>query len=101
MKYDSIREEIKWWGNGGTESTIKRNLTSKHDFANAQIRSSLYDAFVSIECDINPSILEVGCGSREDAIYIQKASKNIIGVDIVPLLSKSLLLTVFMVVWGV
>jgi ubiquinone/menaquinone biosynthesis C-methylase UbiE len=88
MKLVPIKEEIKWWGNGGQESTIKINLPSKHNFAHNLIRSKLYDVLVSIGCNSNSSILEVGCGSGEDAIYIQKASKNIIGVDIAPVALK-------------
>ena len=37
---------------------------------------------VGLGCDSTSSILEAGCGSGEDAVYVQKVSKNIIGVDI-------------------
>jgi ubiquinone/menaquinone biosynthesis C-methylase UbiE len=33
-------------------------------------------------CDSSSLILEVGCGSGEDATYVQKLSKNIVGIDI-------------------
>lgn len=88
MKYELIKDEIKWWGNGEQKSTVKTNLASKHHFAHNLIRSKLYDVLVSKGCNSNSSILEVGCGSGEDAIYVQKASKNIIGVDIAPVALK-------------
>lgn len=89
MKYNPIKDEIKWWGDGEQKSTVKINLASKHHFAHNLIRSKLYDALVSVGCNSNSSILEVGCGSGEDAIYVQKASKNIIGVDIAPVALKN------------
>ena len=88
MKIKSIGEEIKWWGDGEQKSTVKIDLALKHHFAHNLIRSKLYDVLVSNGCNSNSSILEVGCGSGEDAIYVQKASKNIIGVDIAPVALK-------------
>ena len=88
MKYDPIKEDIKWWGDGEQKNTVKIDLASKHHFAHNLIRSKLYDVLVSNGCNSNSSILEVGCGSGEDAIYVQKASENIIGIDIAPIALK-------------
>jgi len=82
MKYDPIREEIKWWGEEKEDGQIKNLLPPRHNFAHSCIRSKLYDTLALLGCNNNSLILEVGCGSGEDAIYTQRASKNIVGVDI-------------------
>ena len=85
MKYNPIEEEIKWWGNGEKKSRKTKKplpLPPKHYFAHNCVRSRLYDTLVTLGCDNRSSVLEVGCGSGEDAIYVSKASKNIVGVDI-------------------
>ena len=89
MKYNPIEEEIKWWGNGEEKSRkTKKPLPPKHYFAHNRVRSRLYDTLVTLGCDNRSSVLEVGCGSGEDAIYVSKASKNIVGVDIAPVALK-------------
>lgn len=82
MKYDPIEEERKWWDKGETENRKSKPLPAKHYFAHSTIRSRLYDTLLALGCDDNSSILEVGCGSGEDAVHVQKASKNIVGIDI-------------------
>lgn len=82
MKYNPIKEEIKWWGEEKENGQTKELLPPRHQFAHSCIRSKLYDTLAVLGCNNNSLILEVGCGSGEDAIYIQKASKNIVGVDI-------------------
>ena len=85
MKYNPIRKEREWWGIGEEKSRkSKELLPAKHHFAHTCVRSKLYDALLALGCNKDSSILEVGCGSGEDVIYVSKASKNIVGVDIVP-----------------
>jgi len=82
MKYDPIQEEKKWWSRGGINHKDPRSLPTKHNFAHTTVRSRLYDTLLTLRCNDNSSILDVGCGSGEDAVYVQKVSKNIVGVDI-------------------
>lgn len=82
MKYDPIKEERKWWEKGGRVRGKSKPLPARHHFVHSCIRSNLCDTLVGLGCDNTSSILELGCGSGEDAIYVQKASKNIVGVDI-------------------
>ena len=82
MKYDPIKEEIKWWGEENEKKNFEKQLPSRHRFAHSCIRSKLYDTLALLGCKNNSLILEVGCGSGEDAIYIKEVSKNIVGVDI-------------------
>lgn len=83
MKYDIIKEEKRWREKGEKERGSKfKPLPPKHHFAHNCVRSRLYDTLVALKCDNSSSILEVGCGSGEDTIYVQKVSKNIIGVDV-------------------
>jgi len=83
VKYNPIEEERKWWSNGEEKSRkTKKLLPPKHYFAHNLVRSRLCDTLVALGCNNNSSILEVGCGSGEDSIYVSKVSKNIVGVDI-------------------
>lgn len=82
MKYDPIKEEKRWREKGGKERGKFKPLPPKHYFAHNCVRSRLYDTLVALKCDNTSSILEVGCGSGENTIYVQKVSKNIIGVDV-------------------
>jgi ubiquinone/menaquinone biosynthesis C-methylase UbiE len=82
MKYDPIKEEIKWWGEEKDKDKSKKKLPPRHHFAHSCIRLKLYDTLLQLGCNSSSLILDIGCGSGEDTIYIQKASQNIIGVDI-------------------
>jgi ubiquinone/menaquinone biosynthesis C-methylase UbiE len=82
MNYNPIKEEINWWGEETEDEGTKKPLSSKHHFAHSCVRKNLYDILMLLKCNKDSLILEVGCGSGEDAIYVQKASKHIIGVDI-------------------
>lgn len=82
MKYDPIEEERKWWDKGETENRKTKSFPPRHHFAHSVVRSRLYDTLLTLGCNNNSSILEVGCGSGGDAVHVQKASKNIVGVDI-------------------
>jgi ubiquinone/menaquinone biosynthesis C-methylase UbiE len=82
MKYDPIEEEKKWWRQGEIDCREPRPLPAKHHFAHNCVRQKLYETVATWGFDSNSLILELGCGSGEDATCIQKASKNIIGVDI-------------------
>jgi len=82
VNYNPIEEEKKWWLIASKKNRKLKPLPPKHQFAHGHIRSRLYDTLVILKCDNDSLILEVGCGSGEDAIYIKKASKNIVGVDI-------------------
>lgn len=82
MKYDPIKEEIKWWGEEKEDMETNKLLQPRHNFAHSCIRSKLYDTLVTLGCNNNSLILDVGCGSGEDVIYVQNASENIVGVDI-------------------
>jgi SAM-dependent methyltransferase len=42
----------------------------------------LYDTLIELGCTGDSSILEVGCGSGEDAVHVKKASPHITGVDV-------------------
>lgn len=82
MKYDPIKEERGWRGKGETGRGKSKPLPVRHHFAHSWVRSKLCDTLLSLGCDNTSSILEVGCGTGEAAIYVQKASRNIVGVDI-------------------
>lgn len=82
VTYNPIEEEKKWWLIGNKKNRKLKPLPPKHQFAHGHIRSRLYDTLVTLKCDNDSLILEVGCGSGEDAIYVKKVSKNIVGVDI-------------------
>jgi ubiquinone/menaquinone biosynthesis C-methylase UbiE len=83
-KRDPLEEERNWWDRGGPQNNKDKPLPARHHFAHAAVRSRLYDALLELGCNSNSLILEVGCGAGEDAVYVQKASKNIIGVDVSP-----------------
>ena len=82
MKYNAIEEERKWWDRGGEENVESKALPPRHCFAHSVVRSRLCDTLLALGCNNNSSILEVGCGSGGDAVHVQKASKNIVGIDI-------------------
>lgn len=82
MKYDPIKEERKWWEKGERVTGKSKPVPARHHFAHSWTRLKLYNTLISLGCDGTSSILDAGCGSGEDAMYVQKASKNIIGVDV-------------------
>jgi len=82
MKYNPIEEERRWWEKGTRVEGKSKPLPAKHHFAHNLVRSNFCDTLMALGCDGTSSILEAGCGSGEDAVYVQKASKNIVGVDI-------------------
>ena len=82
MKYDLIKEEKRWREKEEKERGKFKLLPPRHHFAHNCVRSRLYDTLVALKCGSTSSILEVGCGSGEDTIYVRKVSKNIIGVDV-------------------
>jgi len=82
MKYDPIEEEKRWYFKGKSGKGESRPLPLRHHFAHNHVRSKLYDTLVDLGCHRTSSILEAGCGSGEDTIYISKASENIVGIDV-------------------
>ena len=88
MKYNPIEEDIKWWNSKKIDRETKKPLPPKHRFAHGHVRSRLFDTLIALGCANSSSILDVGCGSGEDAIYLQKISENIVGVDIAPVALK-------------
>jgi len=82
VKRDPLEEERKWWDKGEAGNEKGKPFPAKHHFAHGAVRSRLYDTLLILGCNSNSLILEVGCGTGEDAVYVQKASNNIIGVDI-------------------
>ena len=79
MKYNPLGQQINRQEKGTEKS---KTLPPRHHFAHSCVRSKLYDTLVSLACDNTSSVLDVGCGSGLSAIHIQKASENIVGVDI-------------------
>jgi ubiquinone/menaquinone biosynthesis C-methylase UbiE len=82
MQYRPIEEEKKWWRRGEINRSQSRTLSVRHHFAHNCVRSKLCDTVATLGLDDNSLILDLGCGSGEDATYVQKVSKNIIGIDI-------------------
>jgi ubiquinone/menaquinone biosynthesis C-methylase UbiE len=82
MRYNPIEEEIKWRVRKVKEDKKSKTFPPRDQFVYAVLHSRLYDTLVTLGCDSCSSILEVGCGSGAAAIYLQKATKNIVGVDI-------------------
>jgi len=87
--YDAREEEKIWRRRGPKDSKKQRLFPEKHNFVHSHVRSKLYDTLVGLGCTKKSSILEIGCGTGEDAEFVSKASSNIIGVDISPDAIKS------------
>lgn len=80
MNYDPINEEIKWWG---TDSVTRvQKFSENHEFSHSLARSKIYYTLKSLRCNNNSLILDVGCGTGEDASFYKTISNNIIGVDL-------------------
>jgi len=97
LNYNPIEEEEKkWLSDEDKEKDTEKPLPLKHHFAHYCIRPRLYDTIITFGCNNLSLILDAGCCSGEDALYVQRASENIIGVDIVypenPCLQISLML---------
>jgi len=82
VKRDPLEEERKWWDQWGPDDTKADSMPAGHQFAHSAVRSRLYDTLIELGCNRSSLILEVGCGSGEDAVHVQKASPHIIGVDV-------------------
>lgn len=81
LKYNIIDEETaKWEEMIQYEQSI--SYPQRHCFAYDCVRSRLYSALVGLGCNNASSILEIGCGSGEEAVYLSRISKNITGIDI-------------------
>jgi len=57
-------------------------MPEKHNFPHELVRRELGDALAKAGCKPDSSVLDIGCGSGEDIVYISRISKNITGVDI-------------------
>jgi len=82
VRRDPLEEERIWWDKWGPDDTKADSMPARHLFAHSAVRSRLYDTLVELGCNRSSLILEVGCGSGEDAVHVQKASTRIIGVDV-------------------
>ncbi len=82
MKRDPLAEERKWWEQWGPDDAKANSMPAGHRFAHSAVRSRLYDTLIELGCTGYSSILEVGCGSGEDAVQVKKASPHITGVDV-------------------
>lgn len=78
-----LRDEAAWWRRGGNGKG--KPLPVRHHFAHDHVRSRLYETLVSLGCNESSSVLEVGCGGGEDAVFVRKATENIVGVDVSPM----------------
>jgi ubiquinone/menaquinone biosynthesis C-methylase UbiE len=82
VKRDPLEEEKKWWDQWGPDDSKAQSMPARHQFAHSAVRSRLYDTLIELGCRESSLILEVGCGSGEDAVHVQKASTHITGVDL-------------------
>ena len=80
--YDPREAEKQWWESGVTAAGKAGRYPARHYFAHSVVRSRIYDTLISLGCNSGSSILDLGCGDGEDAIFVSKASRNIIGVDL-------------------
>lgn len=82
LEYDPLKEERKWWERGEDVSRESNPLPAKHEFAHNHVRSRLYDILTALGGSATSLVLEVGCGSGEDAVHVRRITKRIVGVDI-------------------
>lgn len=75
QKYDPKEAEQVWWDR---ETAYPRG----HYFAHNAVRSRIYTTLLALGCSNDSSILDLGCGSGEDAVFISQASPRITGVDL-------------------
>ncbi|MBM3155538.1 MAG: class I SAM-dependent methyltransferase [Chloroflexi bacterium] len=77
--YDPRKAERQWWDKADKR---EQKYRPGHYFAHNVVRSRIYENVKSLGCNRSSRILDLGCGTGEDAIFISKASPNIIGIDL-------------------
>ncbi len=77
-----LREEAGWWDRAGRGQG--RPLPARHFFAHEHVRRRLHQALVALDCTSESTVLEVGCGAGEDAVFIRETTQRITGVDASP-----------------
>ena len=80
--YDPREAERIWWESGKTTEDEKGTHPSRRYFAHSVVRSRIYDTLLLLGCHDDSSVLDLGCGAGGDAIFISRASRKIIGVDL-------------------
>lgn len=75
-KYNPVEEERSW-----TKGKAKP-LPARHHFAHAWVRSRLCDVLTELKYGNDSLVLDVGCGSGDAAVHVQKVSPNIVGIDV-------------------
>jgi SAM-dependent methyltransferase len=78
-KYDPREAERQWWGEADKR---EEKYPPRHYFAHNVVRSRMYEIIKSLGCNRSSRILDLGCGTGEDAIFVSKASPNIVGIDL-------------------
>lgn len=81
-KYDPKEAEKRWWESRKTTEDKKVTYPPGHYFAHSIVRSRIYDALLSLGCNSNSIILDLGCGAGEDTVFVSRVSRKIIGVDL-------------------
>jgi len=74
-RYDPREEERTWWDS-------EKAFPPGHHFAHDSVRSRIYSTLLSLGCHGDSSILDLGCGAGEDAVYVSRISRRITGVDL-------------------
>ena len=82
MTYDPIKQERDWYEQGTKPGGKIKPLPARHHYAHSVVRSKFGEALASLGCGNDSLILELGCGSGEDAPYSKDAAENAIGVDV-------------------
>jgi len=80
--YDPREAEKRWWNKGEIAAEKEGSYPPGHYFAHSIVRARIYDILLSLGCHSDSSILDLGCGAGEDAIFVSRASRKIIGVDL-------------------
>lgn len=74
-EYDPREAEKRWWNKW-------RSYPPGHYFAHSIVRARIYDTLLSLGCHSDSFILDLGCGTGEDTVFVSKATRKIIGVDL-------------------
>lgn len=82
--YDPRKAERRWWDRKKNAPEKERSHSPGHHFAHSIVHAKIYDTLLSLGCHSNSSVLDLGCGAGGDAIFVSKASRKIIGVDLSP-----------------